>query len=347
MSNLDIIRESGAAPAIDAVAAAAHPEHRFLRAAWYAAAADGPEISTLVARRSDGGEMLAALPLAARGGRFRFVKEVPGSYWPYRSFPVSKAATDADLAAILAHPKARAELGRAWRLGPVYADDPTASRLLAVADRSGWSILSRRVATSYLLDLARLRGEGQWPTSKTLRKNRWLERRLADHGELTFTSVSGREWSPPIFETLAEIERDSWVGRRGGDSKFLDPAVRAMWERAVQDPLLAESLACTLLHVGGTPAAFVFTLRTGTTLHCIANSFSEQFAEQSPGRLLLYREFALAADKGFELVDWGGGDAGYKTEMGGLPGAEILDHLLVRGRLLAALLRPVWNRGSA
>ena len=91
-------------------------------------AAAGAPLATLVARRADG-EPIAAIPLVSRGKGPLRLSEVPGSYWPYRSFPVARDASDAELAALLASPAAHAALGPVWRLGPILADDPTGARL--------------------------------------------------------------------------------------------------------------------------------------------------------------------------------------------------------------------------
>jgi len=345
---LDISLEPDAAPALDLAAAADAGIHAFLRAAWFGAAASGARLRTLVACRSPGGEPIAAIPLAERRMGPLTLKEVPGSYWPYRSFPLARDAGADELAALLAAPQARAALGRAWRIGPVYADDPTAARLAAAARLSGWTILTRRLATCYVVDLAGLAAAGPWPAAKTLRKNRWLERRLAEAGELDFTTVGGGQWDPAVFDLLAAIEADSWVAKKADarDTKFLAPESRRVWERAVGDPVIADMLSCSILRVGGVPAAFTFSLRCGATLYFIANSYSERFAESSPGRILLYRDLQAAAAGGVTKVGWGAGDPGYKSEMGAEPGPDILDHLIVRGPIAAALARPLW-RGRA
>ena len=136
----------------------------------------------------------------------------------------------------------------------------------------------------------------------------------------------------------AGIEAESWVGRKADarDTKFLHPASRRVWERAVGDPMIADRLSCSILEVGGVPAAFTFSLRCGDTLYFIANSYSERFAEGSPGRILLYRDFQRAAEDGVVKVGWGAGDPGYKSEMGAEPGPDIVDLLLVRGPMCRA-----------
>src|SRR5690606_22948958 len=97
-----------------------------------------------------------------------------------------------------------------------------------------------------------------------------------------------------------------------------------------------------LLLVGGEPAAFTFTLRSGPTLHIIANSYSEKFRAGSPGRILLYRELQQAREAGIRTIGWGAGDPGYKAEMGARPGPAIIDRLLVRAPLVP-FVRRFWK----
>ncbi len=338
---IEVAVEPGAAPALDLAAAADARDRAFLRSAWFGAAAGDAAVATLVGRRAVSGEPIIALPVVQRRLGWLALHEVPGSYWPYRGFPVARDAGDAELTHFFAAAETRADLGRAWRVGPIYADDPTVSPVTAAARQAGWTVLSRRLGTCYRIDLEALAATGSWPSTKTLRKNRWLERRLGETGELEFSNVSGDQWSAETFDLLAAIESESWVGRQG-DAKFLAPASRSAWERAVRDPILAAQLGCSILRVGGVPAAFTFSLRSGSTLHFIANSYSERFAEGSPGRILLYRDFQQALAAGVETIGWGAGDPGYKSEMGARPGPDILDLLFVRGPL-AALARPLWR----
>ncbi|MGQ0659365.1 GNAT family N-acetyltransferase [Sphingosinicella sp.] len=327
---------AGAAACLDQLAFAAEGLG-FLRAAWFEATADSSLI-TVVARRRDGAPA-AAIPLVARKPKAARLSEVPGCYWPFRSLPVAGDCGDAELQALLRSPR----LGRAWRWGPVPADDPALVRFAGLAAGSGWTLLRRRIATTYRVDLKRLTAEGTWPSTKTLRKNRWLERRLAEQGDLEFQTVGGAAWKDDVLDVLAAIEAESWVAQKG-DTKFVDPARRRIWARALQDPALAAMLSCSVLRIGGAPAAFTFSVASGTTRYYIANGYSDRFAEGSPGRILLYRDFAEAAAAGVETIGWGAGDPGYKTEMGAEPGPDLVDCLFVRGRLAGALARPFWER---
>jgi CelD/BcsL family acetyltransferase involved in cellulose biosynthesis len=333
---------AGAAPAIDAAASAADPAHAFLRAAWFAAA--GGAASTLVATRPDG-RVVAALPTVPLRAGLPVGRAVPGSYWPLRSFPLALDANEAELTAFLGDPLTRSTLGAVWRLGPVNEDDPTAQRLIGPARAAGWHVLRRDLSTSFLLDLPTVRGEGAWPRKTTLRKNRWFEKELAKDGPLRFSFHSGADWTAALFDTLAEIERNSWIGERtdGSAAKFLAPQHRRFWEGAVGDPALAARMRVALLHIGDVPAAFAFDIDCAPTCYAIANSYDRRFAKNSPGRVLSYRSFDTLAERGITRIDWGAGDPGYKTTMGAVPGAAIVDYLFVRGAALAAVARRFWR----
>ena len=331
---------AGVAACVDEAAAAAPAGHRFLRAAWYRAAA-GAGASTLVARRPDG-RTFAALPTEARN---RFVREVPGAYWPFRGVPVAPDASEAELEHLLRHPRARAALGPAWRMGPVREDDTSTSRLAAAARVAGWTVLRRPVGRTWLLDVEALRAEGAWPRGSTLRRNRYFEKHLSAHGPLDFRFVTGSGWTAQLFDTLAAIEANSWVAKStdGRDAKFLAPHNRRFWEAAAADPVLAGMMSAGILSIGGVPAAFAFDIDCAPTRYCIANSYDERFARHSPGRVLAYRNFQHLAEREITLLDWGIGDPGYKAVMGAAPGPEMVDWLFVRSPALAAVARRFWH----
>src|SRR3546814_10669018 len=87
---------------IDTVAAEAVETHRFLRFQWYAAAlaAYGGAARTIVVERE--GDPVIELPMIATGPRWLGMASVPGSYWPFRSFPMSIPAAPAQVALLLA-----------------------------------------------------------------------------------------------------------------------------------------------------------------------------------------------------------------------------------------------------
>lgn len=338
----------GLAPEIDQVAAAAAPTHRFLRHGWFAAAlqAYGGEARTLIVTRD--GERVATLPLVPLGPRQLGLVSVPGCYWPFRSFPVRVDAGIDEAAALLTGLTRQA---RGLRLGPVYDGDPALELLKEGARASGWAVIDRFVADSFLLDIAAVQAEGPWPRNSTLRKNRFHEKHLGSQGDLAWNFVSGDAWTEDAFDGLAQVERKSWIAARtdGTDAKFTQGGHGAFWRAAAKDPVVAEMMWAATLHVDGAPAAFSFDLNAGALKYAIANSYDPAFAKHSPGKLLYYRSLVQAIGDGVTAVDWGAGDSGYKQVIGAHRGPAIRDWLFIRPGLPAmagTMLKGVWRRSG-
>lgn len=338
----------GLAGGIDQAAAHAAPSHRFLRYGWYAAAlaAYGGEARTLTVMRD--GECVAALPVVRSGPGWAGLASVPGCYWPFRSFPVRE---DAGIGAVEALLPRLARAVTALRIGPVYDRDPGVELLRAAAEAKGWAVLDRFVADSFVLDMAGLRAEGDWPRGSTLRKNRFHEKHLGGHGALDWSFVSGEGWDDAAFDALAQVEERSWIAARtdGRDAKFTRAGHGSFWRAAAKEPALAEMMWAAVLRVDGRPAAFSFDLNAGALKYAVANSYDPAYAKHSPGKLLYYRNLARAIDDGMTRVDWGAGDSGYKRVIGAAPGPAIRDWLFVRPglpALAANLLRGAWRRSG-
>jgi len=293
---------------IDRIAAKAPDEHAFLRAAWYRAA--GAE-ATLVARRN--GRMIAAFPTLRAGPPALGVRAVAGIYWPFRNVPVAADLDERGVVDLLAALRAHGALGPVWRLGPVYADDASVARLIAAAPAAGWSVLKRTLGNNYLLDVEAERAAGrEWPRKSSLKRLDGYERKLSEHGAVTIDYVTGADWSPAVFDALAEVESRSWVATatdRTG-AKFIDPAHRSVWEACAADPLLAQMLSAVIVRVGGRPVAFSLDLTCGTLQYGIAGTYDAEFAKLNAGSLANERNMVWAAERGVTRFDWGAGDSG-------------------------------------
>lgn len=337
----------GLAAAIDTVADAGPASHRFLRYQWFAAAvaAYGGHPRTLIVTAED--RPVLAMPLIATGPRRLGLASVPGCYWPFRSFALAGDAGEDVIGEALA---VLARGFNAVRIGPVYDDDASTAPLLAAARARGWAVIDRFVAQSYLLDMNAAQAEGAWPRGSTLRKNRFHEKHLAEHGALDWGFASGDDW-PAGFDDLAAIEARSWIAERtdGRDAKFTQSGHGAFWRAASSDRVLAAMMRAAVLRVGGVPAAFSFDLDAGDLKYAIANSYDPTFAKHSPGRLLYYRNLVDALARGVTRVDWGAGDSGYKRTIGAEPGPAIRDWLLLRPGLPAfagKMLARMWRRSG-
>ena len=337
----------GIAAAIDAIDVA--PERAFLRRQWFAAAvaAYGHRAPrTILVHRGD--QPVAALPVVALGLSPLGIVAVPGCFWPYRSFVLARDLRAREADALLDQ---LGRTARALRIGPVYADDPALAALTGAAARRGWTRIDRRLATSFWLDIPAQQAEGPWPRTSTLKKNRFHEKHLAGHGALDWTFHSGADWTPALFDALADIEQRSWIAERtdGNDAKFTGQGHGAFWRRAAEDPAIAAAMWVALLGIDGKPIAFSFDLNLGRLKHAIANSYDPVVGKHSPGKLLYYRNLVRAIEDGIERVDWGAGDSGYKRVIGAEAGPEIVDVLFARpglGGLVAKLARSRWARSG-
>lgn len=338
----------GLSALIDTVADEAVESHCFLRYQWFAAAlaAYGGRARTLIVERD--GQPVIALPLVGFGPGIAKLACVPGCYWPFRGFPASADAPGAAFDVLidrLAH-----EIN-GLRIGPSHDGDPAVTALVAAARRRGWRVLDRFVADSYLLDMAAARAEGGWPRASTLKKNRFHEKHLAEHGALDWRFLDGGDLLAGGFDQLAAVEEKSWIVTRtdGGDAKFTRRGHGAFWRQAAADPVIADMMWAALLTVDGAPAAFSFDLNLGTLKYAIANSYDPAFAKHSPGKLLYYRNLVRALDDGMTQVDWGAGDGGYKSTIGAQQGPAIRDWLLLRPGTPSTAgwaLQGVWRRSG-
>ncbi|WP_299326641.1 GNAT family N-acetyltransferase [Parasphingopyxis sp.] len=313
--------------ALERLTEAADPLHVFLRPRWYEAS----HADVVFHGFESSGRLIAAFPLTPRKMGPFTVQEVAGPYWPFRSIPLAQDASDTEISAMLSGSAARDALGSAWRLGPVQDNDPALTRLLPAARKGGWTMFRRSIAHSFDIDVATLQAKKPWPSKSAIRQSRNYANRLARIGEVDYRHATGADWTAEDRDAMAEIEAKSWLADQGddADTKFRDPAARAMWEAVADDPALAPFVFCSIMRVDGIPAAFTFGLEIGSIRYQIANNFNEAFKECSPGRIILTMNYADAAERGVPVINWGAGDAGYKSRYGAEPGPEIVDQLFL------------------
>jgi hypothetical protein len=336
--------ETGLPADLDRLAETSDPDRSFLRRAWYRGDAR-QGLCTLLARRRDGTPLIA-IPTRPIGPMMLRARSVSCGYWPFRSFPMASDTTDAEIAAFLGCAIVQKSMGPALRIGPVYDNDPGVQRLTAMAQTMGWTLLTRTLGTTYIQHAADQAAAGEWPGKSRARKMRTYERKLTEqHGAFDVRTITGNQWTDAVWGDLAAIEAASWVGTKTDHSgaKFLNTAHLRYWRMAVTDPVLAANLRATMLYVGTQPVAFSFDLQAGDVLYGIASSYREDMARFSPGQILTTRLIDDNLARGIRRIDWGSGDTGYKRALGAQAGAQIVDHMLVRGSVLAAALKPRWE----
>jgi hypothetical protein len=130
----------GLSAAIDFVAGAAPPSHRFLRYQYYAAALalHGGAARTMLVEHD--GDPVIALPFVRTGPAAARLASVPGVDMPFRGFPVAAEAPDTAYDTLI--DALGGELN-ALRLGPIAEDDRVFAALRAAAMRRGWLVVER------------------------------------------------------------------------------------------------------------------------------------------------------------------------------------------------------------
>jgi hypothetical protein len=94
-SKVEVRVEPGLSPGLCEAAALAAPDRRFLNSGWFEAGVR-PGTRTLVLR-NEVGRSVAAIPIERRG----WIRQVPGPYWPFRTFPIAEQAAVDGLAPVL------------------------------------------------------------------------------------------------------------------------------------------------------------------------------------------------------------------------------------------------------
>ncbi len=172
---------------------------------------------------------VAVLPLVAKGPGWLGLAEIPGCYWPFRSFPVAEGASAAAADALLG---ALARRVRALRIGPVYDGDPALDWLKARALATGWTLLDRHVAgcyaiaNSYDLPVAK-HSPGKLLQYRNLLRARERGVRLVDWGagDSGYKQTMGATPGPAI--------RD-WIFVRPGLDACAARMLRGAWRRSGQ-----------------------------------------------------------------------------------------------------------------
>lgn len=340
---LTVAMMEGFPPEIDALAVRNLAGHGFLRAAWYGGNQQQPG-RTLVIRRETDGDAIAAIPTLAFGPAIAGARKLAGGYWPFRAPLLSPDCSAIELAQALAEPAAR-RLGHVWRMGPARCDDPAIATLIEAAQLAGWCVLSRPAGTSWIIDLDAMRANPP-PRSSTPRKLRAAWRKFEALGTPHWRTVRGAQWDAEALIAMGRIEADSWIARDtdGAGAKFLTAEQRAVWQHALTDPVIAESLCAIILFLDDRPVAFSFDLDDGPVRYAIAGTHAEDLKHCQIGKTINYRSMDEALAAGQHTLDLGSGDSGYKRAMGAVPGYDMADLLFVRSRLAASLLERIWGK---
>lgn len=287
------------------------------------------------------GQLQALIPFARQQVARFSINSLAGYYWPFRSLCLlAQPGAGMGLADAVGRALANTPPGAVLRFGPISGRDEVMLAMLRQLMAAGWRHRAKATGAVFQLDLSLgLDALKQRFSGSLLRHIEYSRRRLSKTvGEVRCERhvLSGED--QPLLDILAGIESRSWLGRDGGDLKFVGPANQLFWTQMGREPDPHAQAVCWVLHCGDQPVAFSAHLETDTALYVLANSYDEQWKSHSPGSILTYEVLPDAIARHKRLFDWGQGDSGYKQRWGAQEGALLYDVMMFRPGLLGGLL---------
>ncbi len=152
---------------------------------------------------------------------------------------------------------------------------------------------------------------GSKTIARTRKKLSKLTRDLG--GDVSFEAFSR---DSEAFETLIRWKREQM--RRTGvtdlfEHAWIDGIIRGAFAAPADDPHFGGALF--VLRVKGEPAAVLFCLRAGKSLHAWYVAHDAQWSGHSPGLIVFVEAIRAAADAGYAEMDLGPGDYQFKESL--------------------------------
>jgi len=139
-------------------------------------------------------------------------------------------------------------------------------------------------------------------SGKRRKERRRLLRRLEDHGQVRFTSLSGQD-AVQGFEAFLHLEAAGWKGRAGTALLSL-PETAAFARLAIAECAGADGIRIDQLWAGETLVATLVLFQQADQVFSWKIAFDENFARYSPGAQIALRAFRNNLDRtGFAGAD--------------------------------------------
>nr|WP_276208691.1 GNAT family N-acetyltransferase [Caulobacter sp. 17J65-9] len=134
-------------------------------------------------------------------------------------------------------------------------------------------------------------------------------------GEVT-VSTAAEATLPEAFDTLLRLHAARWAGE--SEAGFTDPQVQD-FHRAVARAFLAEGwLRLHLLEIDGRPAAAFYGFQVRGRAYAYIGGFDPEFAEASPGALIMRHAIEQAVREGCTSFEFLRGREAYKYAWGAI-----------------------------
>jgi CelD/BcsL family acetyltransferase involved in cellulose biosynthesis len=270
--------------------------------AWVDAYAAPGRLRVVTARR--GGELAAVLPLVMdRSG----LSSAPQP----EVEEVGVVSADAGAASAAMAEALRLPIARLL-LRPVPEGGRTHEALAGAAARSGRPLMARTVETQAYIDLT-----ADWDVywkergSKLRTDISRRRRRLAELGEVSVGPYDDGALEGALDDAL-RIEASGWKGR-GGTAIAGRPADERFYRAMARWAAARGWFRLWFLRLDGRPIAFRLGLEAFGVLYSLKIGYLEEFAAQSPGKVLEAAVIESAFARDTRRFDFAGGAADFKT----------------------------------
>lgn len=281
------------------------------------------EMRVLLARDA-GKRLIGILPLAKRCFRGAVFWGLAGYYQPHRGYVCLQEQRAAVCAAFARALLKMQGLRECLRLGPYDTAFPERRLLVEeLARRSRRMSIFNLEPTIVARDIPQsLDAYHQMVRNhSSMRRAQSYQRRMERDGDAEI-----RHYRRPLGEELqgmiadcAAVEGGSWLASDAdARPRFVSPASQRYWEHICTKQFVPENqLNVWVAYFNGQPAAFRFTVTTGSIRYAIANQYDQHFERYRLGWVLYLHDLADCAAGGVRCIDMGTGKLSYKTHRGG------------------------------
>lgn len=216
----------------------------------------------------------------------------------------------------------------------------------AIVDQSPRHLLRKRTPR-FLIGLDRFASPQDFQERvfgpKTRQSLRRKERKLHDAGEVSISFLEDPADITPWLRKIMDLELSSWKGEKGVGI-FRSATLRSFYHLLLENLATHHRLRLAIMTLGDRLAAYEIGL-LGSDSYCMhSTSFDPEFANFSPGRLLMLRSIERCMQEKRQIYDFMQNDQEFKRQMS-THESSLWDCILfpktLKGSLVSLMVRAV------
>lgn len=150
---------------------------------------------------------------------------------------------------------------------------------------------------------------GLKPKFKSNLRNR--QKRIAEIGQITFETVTGKEKLQDAFRIFCELESKGWKKDAGGALESSDKTI-SLYKQFIENS--HESISFEFMKLDNIPIAAHFLCSHNKRLFLVKITYDEKYSKYSPGQLLTTKVMEDAVEKKYEVFDFLGREMVWKRD---------------------------------